>query len=625
MSLKLFPRPKEIKIVDENLIISYPLSIALPEDLYSLSDMLQETLKCNIILSENACISFHKDDTFAKEAYHLSITTKGIQISYASRNGAYYGLVTLGQILKQLDTTLPCCDIFDEPALAVRGYMLDISRGKVPTLDDLCDYVDRLAELKYNQLQLYVEGFSFAYPSFPEVWKDATPITGEEICYLDTYCKARGIELVPNQNSLGHMAAWLARDEYRHLAETDKGMEFMGMELPLSTLDAMNPDCLDLVTTMMDDMLPFFSSDKFNVNLDEPFELGKGKNHNLAKEKGESFLYMDYLKRLHERVCARGKNMYMWGDILANHPETLSDLPKNITVLDWGYEAFTPFEEHAAMLQENKVPFILCPGTATWTTLTGRTDTMMPNILNAAKAAVSHGGEGILVTAWGDGGHLEYKPLNDTAIAYAGACSWGCLDTTEDEVANYLNNHVYLDKTNKAAQIIFDLGRLCHYEEFPMVNMTIANMVMSMGIIPAGSLDYALEQAARSIQVFAPSASVMIDALLAGKKTFDYAGAMASILDMKKRLSEMKLENAKASLIHDELENTLRIAEFAQGIHYLNASTEISEEDRTTLISSLKELGKEILNVHPKLWIARNKIHGMDESIANIKKICKQL
>ncbi len=627
MSFTLFPRPKQMEELQAHFHVSYPLTIALTEDLAPLRTLLDATLKCETAVTATAAaVTFTADATLGKEAYRLDISSDGITISYSAKNGAFYGLVTLGQILAQCETSIPCCKIADEPALSVRGYMLDISRGKVPTLEDLCGYVDRLAELKYNQLQLYVEGFSFAYPSYTEVWKDATPITGEEIRYLDSYCEERGIELVPNQNSLGHMAAWLARDEFRHLAETEQGMEFMGSAMPISTLDAMDPASLDFVTSLMDDMMPYFHSDKFNVNLDEPFELGKGKNKALAEEKGDAYLYMDYLKRLQERVAARGKHMYMWGDILANHPETFDELPEDVTVLDWGYEAFSPFEEHAAALQEKHVPFILCPGTSVWTTLTGRTDNMMGNILNAAKAAIAHEGEGVLVTAWGDGGHLEYEPLSDGAIAYAASCSWGCLDTTEDEVSGYLNRYVYQDASSQMAQIILDLGRLYHYEEFPMVNMTIASMNMMMGILPDGALPYALEQAARSIQTFAPSAAPMIDALLAGKKDFDYAGAMTSIHDIKERLSQVTLSCEKASLLHAELENTIRIAEFAEKIHYLNAAgVTMSAEDKAALIAEIKTLGEQILAAHPALWISRNRLHGLEDSVANFKKILQQL
>lgn len=625
MSLTIFPQPNKVEETGGCLTMTYPLTVALPSKLASLEEVLTEALRCQAVVADDGILTFTEDAGLSKESYRLSVTEDGVVVAYADRSGAYYALVTLGQILGE---TLPCCEIEDAPALAVRGFMIDISRGKVPTLEDLCRQVDRLAAMKYNQLQLYVEGFSFAYPSYPNTWKDATPITPEEVRYLDTYCEKRGIELVPNQNSLGHMYAWLARDEFKHLSETEpgEGMEFMGNKMPPSTLDAINPESLELVTSMMDDMMPCFHSDKFNVNLDEPFDLGKGKNKELAEEKGEVYLYMDYLKRLHAKVAERGKHMYMWGDILANHPETFKELPEGITVLDWGYEAYTPFAEHAKSLHELGVSFITCPGTSAWTTLTGRTDNMRENLRNAAKAAIDYEGEGVLVTAWGDGGHLEYEPVNDGPMAYAASYNWGQLDVTEEEVCAYLNRFVFCDKAEKTAQILLDMGRLYHYEEFPMVNMTIASMSLSMGILPDGVLSYALEQAVRSIQAFAPSAAPMIDALLANRKDFDYAGAMASIEDLKKRVTEIELVGDKAELLQEELENLLRIVSFAEEVHQLNAAgLTMSAEDKAAQAARITALGKEILHAHPRLWIERNKLHGMVESTAPIAKIVAQL
>ena len=57
------------------------------------------------------------------------------------------------------------------------------------TLDTLKRIADIASELKFNQMQLYIEGFSFAYEDYPQVWEGITPLTGEEISELDKYCK----------------------------------------------------------------------------------------------------------------------------------------------------------------------------------------------------------------------------------------------------------------------------------------------------------------------------------------------------------------------------------------------------------------------------------------------------
>ena len=101
-----------------------------------------------------------------------------------------------------------------EPAFERRGLMLDISRNRVPTLDWLRQLIDALAVLRYNELQLYTE-HTFAYAAHSIVWEQASPITADEIRELDSYCSQRGIELVPNQNSFGHMERWLRHDAYK--------------------------------------------------------------------------------------------------------------------------------------------------------------------------------------------------------------------------------------------------------------------------------------------------------------------------------------------------------------------------------------------------------------------------
>jgi len=77
--------------------------------------------------------------------------------------------------------------------------------------------IDRLASWKINQFQLYTE-HTFAYRRHPDVWAKASPFTGEEVLELDAYCRERFIELVPNQNSFGHLHRWFEHPQYLELA-----------------------------------------------------------------------------------------------------------------------------------------------------------------------------------------------------------------------------------------------------------------------------------------------------------------------------------------------------------------------------------------------------------------------
>ena len=152
------------------------------------------------------------------EAYHLAITTTGIHWAWRSPAGKRHAATTLAQLKVQYGDKLPCMVINDAPVFAVRGVMLDISRDRVPTMAHLFEIVELLASWKINHLQLYTE-HTFAYVGHDEVWRDASPMTAEEIRQLDKYCRARGIELTANQNCFGHLSNWFKHSKYASLGE----------------------------------------------------------------------------------------------------------------------------------------------------------------------------------------------------------------------------------------------------------------------------------------------------------------------------------------------------------------------------------------------------------------------
>src|SRR4029079_16655150 len=101
---------------------------------------------------------------------------------------------------------------------------LDISRGRVPKLETLLTLADHLADFKINELQLYTE-HTFAYQRHRSVWHDWGALTGSEIRVLDQRCRELGIDLVPNQNSFGHLRHFLEHPPLNELAEVSEPYE----------------------------------------------------------------------------------------------------------------------------------------------------------------------------------------------------------------------------------------------------------------------------------------------------------------------------------------------------------------------------------------------------------------
>ncbi len=312
-----------------------------------------------------------------------------------------------------------------EPAFPLRGFMLDISRNKVPTMASLFKLVDQLAAWRINHLQLYTE-HTFAYAGHEEVWRDASPMTPEEIRALDACCRERDIELCPNQNSFGHLHRWLKLPAYTHLAEAPAGYVTPWGEVrdkPFS-LNPLHPGSVELMKDLYDQLLPNFASQRINVGCDETFDLGQGASRQACAERGKGRVYLEFLKKIRALVHERGHTMLFWGDIILNHPELIPELDCDDIALVWGYEANHPFNEQCARFADSGIPFLVCPGTSTWNSVTGRFHNARENLQAAAQAGLCHGARGFMVTEWGDNGHWQTTPFSRLALATAAVTAW---------------------------------------------------------------------------------------------------------------------------------------------------------------------------------------------------------
>ncbi|MEI7900393.1 MAG: family 20 glycosylhydrolase [bacterium] len=391
------------------------------------------------------------------QSYRLDVTPGRVYAEAQDRAGLFYAATTFAQLRRASAGRLPVCSIEDAPDFPVRGVMLDISRDKVPTLATLFQLVDLLAGLKINQFQLYTE-HTFAYRDHAEVWQNASPITAEEIRALDAYCQARCVDLVPNQNSFGHLERWLIHPRYNVLAELPQGgapLPWGGTHEKPTALCPTDPRSLAFLAGLYDELLPNFSSRLFHVGCDETFDLrGHGRSSERVRQLGEGRVYLDFLKQIQALVTARGRILAFWGDIIIRHPELVSELPAGIVALEWGYEADHPFDAHGARFAAAGVPFYVCPGTSSWNSLAGRTHNMRENLRSAAVNGLRHGACGYLITDWGDGGHWQPLAVSYAGFIYGAGVAWGLLRNGEMDVGAALDAQV----TEGLGHTLLELG-----------------------------------------------------------------------------------------------------------------------------------------------------------------------
>ena len=408
------------------------------------------------------------------ESYRLRIDRDGIAVQAATPTGLFRAAATLRQWIasegRQTDSGLEvsAVEIEDRPDFGVRGAMLDVSRNRVPTMAYMERLIDRLAEWKVNHLQLYVE-HTYAYADHEEVWRDASPFTAEEIRKLDACCRERFIELTPNQNSFGHFHRWLVHDRYRPLAEVPEGFRHpFSIDPEPFSLCATDPRVLELLAGLYDELLPRFGSRRFNVGLDETFDLGRGRSAEACGDRGKPAVYLDFLRQVHGLVTERGRQMLFWGDIILEHPEVIDRIPEDAVALCWGYEADHPFADQCARLAASGRQFWVCPGTSSWNSFGGRLQNAIGNLALAATAGRDAGAQGYLITDWGDHGHLQPTPIAELPLSIGAGFAWSvdaarkaasATERTEEAWLGHARHFVY-DGDDTMARTVIDLGAI---------------------------------------------------------------------------------------------------------------------------------------------------------------------
>lgn len=405
----IFPQPiKEAYFGGKYTLLSRPASEDLPT--------LYEIYK-----NGNEDLTILLDSSMGEDAYELRVTEEGICIKCGSESGKFRAVTTLGQLFHEHRDSLPYCEICDAPQFLRRGYMLDISSARIPTLETLKRLVDLLAALKYNELQLYMESFCYKFPQFPHVTEGFDCLTPEDMVALDRYCKERFIDLVPNQNCFGHMAVWLADKAFSHLGVGDERHK-------TGTLNILLPETEEFVEKLFDSVLPYFRSQYVNIGLDEAFGLGKYQLEQICRDKGKTEVFMWWLGKVSDMIKRKyGKTVMFWSDMVYEAKNAFHLIPEGAVALNWNYDLIDTAlsDRRCAYLEETGIPFYVCPGTSTWLGFTGRFDLMTFNLRTCAEFGANHGARGYLLTDWGEHGtHNTYPVFSLVPIALGAQYAW---------------------------------------------------------------------------------------------------------------------------------------------------------------------------------------------------------
>lgn len=407
---------------------------------------------------EKESIFLNLQENLQEEEYKLLITEAGIEIYGGSNEGILYGIQTLRQILENKGAVLPVLSIEDFPSMPNRGFYHDVTRGRIPTLEALKALADKLAYYKINQLQLYVE-HSFLFRDFSEVWRDDTPLTAEDILEFDAYCSKLHIDLVPSLASFGHLYKVLRTKSYTGLCElenADKEPFSLYERMAHHTLDISKEESFEFVKKMIDEYLPLFSSQYFNLCADETFDLGQGRSRELAERIGVNNMYIDFVKKICDYIISKGKRPMFWGDIICTMPEAIRRLPKETICLNWGYAPDQDEKETQALCKAGAVQYV-CPGVGGWNQLINRLRDAYDNISRMCAYGVKYHAIGVLNTDWGDFGHINHPEFSTAGMIYGAAFSWNGKIPDFEEINRQISRMEYGDLSETFLSVVAQL------------------------------------------------------------------------------------------------------------------------------------------------------------------------
>ena len=538
------------------------------------------------------------------QGYLLSVSRDDVTVEAGTSAGLFYGTCTLIQLIRQYGRRLAGLRIEDWPDIEQRGVMLDVSRDAVPKMDRLLELVDLLAELKVNHLQLYTE-HTFAYEGHETVWRDASPITPSELLRLQRYCRERHIQLVPNQNSFGHMERWLNHKEYEYLAECAGPPTRPGSRN--RCLAPVRPGSIKLLQSLYEQLLPHFESRLFNIGCDETWQLGEGASRSACKRKGEAQVYLQYLLKLYRLAKRHGKTPMVWADMIVQYPEILAQVPADMVMLVWKYELHESFEQDCRLFARQGLDFYVCPGTSNWLALGGRTDNCICNLAAAAKAAVEHGAAGFLNTDWRDKGR-QYLTVSYLGYAYGAGVSWAYRSNRSDHLLlDRMSLHVFEDKRGKLGRVFYDLGKLDEKVCRNPINHSSLYVALQGHLDGAPFWDYEIT--------------------LEGWRDYSVSGARKALSLLKRYAGEV--EKAKPSCPDGKeviLELRQIINQFAHACHKVMVAHQLRSgkasrgELRSAIQRQIRDLSK-IKQRHRQLWPARNRPGGLKDSLATFDKV----
>jgi hexosaminidase len=620
-SLYLIPYPQQIKVLktdfrpDAITLIrvcaadeaDYFAGGQLLEDfskLYSMNLEMKKTrdgVKNSIVLTRpginkqadlrlrNAGLELQAD--FNPEGYVLLADEQGVIVSANSAAGIYYGVQTLRQLIYPAKTGCRIwgVNIKDWPAMRYRWQQDDWNRGPVPTLDYAKEQVRIISEYKMNGYSIYSENL-YESKKYPVINDYGSTITAAEIAELIAYARQFHVEIIPQQQTFGHLHYVLRQELYANLGEKH------GSQI----LSPMEPGSYTFIGDYLGEIAPMFESPFFHIGCDETFELGRGKSKDLVERTSHADVYLGHLNKIAAMPALAGKHLLIWGEIAVANPEKLDQLPQNVIAVAWDYLPRDSYENMLKPYAEKKIPTFVAPAAFYGGRVFPDYLSHLDNMRNFVRDGQRLGSLGMLNTSWDDLGE-DLFDMGWYGVLYGAACSWQSGQSDEQQFRNafdwafYRNTsgHQFAEGINKLASVHKQAGaintEMATSSPFTRVGAAQQDRLIKSGICRDMRL---LSEDAYTLfyqqRPFAMIHKETVDALLFGARRMDFVFHKAILAGEMSKLYDAVVRN-------DDKDYAVNTALYDLIVPYASR------------LGSLRDMTKELLAFHQALWKRENR------------------
>lgn len=338
---------------------------------------------CNVSGKETALVegignngvNFLLDPSLNKEEYILNISSDKAEVKANSLNGFIYAIQTVKQLLPseifsgephpEVEMSMPCVEIKDQPRFVHRGALLDVARHYF-TPEDIKRFIDVLEMHKMNVFHWHItddQGWRLEikkYPRLTEVgaWRKETCIgrdyskydgkrhggfySQDEVKEIVEYAAARGITVIPEIDLPGHMLG--AISSYPYLGcKGNKGNYEVWCRWGVSedVLCIGKETTFEFLEDVLDEVMELFPSKYIHIGGDEcpkvawtkcPFCQSKIQELGLVDKDGrsaEDFLHSYAMSRVEKYLNDHGRQIIGWDEMLEG------EVAPNATVMSW--------------------------------------------------------------------------------------------------------------------------------------------------------------------------------------------------------------------------------------------------------------------------------------------------